>query len=323
MPAVRDRRHRAPTRRTSDDALPRSATAGRRRRRHRPSPTPSPRARSRCATCTRGGSRSSRRSDGGRRSRARPGRRARPVRDASRKLRRASALIASGTGASSGAMSYHLRTVSSSARLGSGQAIFSTWRYSCDTPTARSSALMIASSSPREVHDPVRLPRLCRRRPRTPAPSAASASSTPDQVKRTRIGRPSNVSVALEDARVSGERSDHRRVEQPGPSAVRPVDRPPLRVRVVEAERHADEAAAVVGAEHVLVPEPAGKRPRRDLRLELVPLVGSGRGAAQGAGCARSTSPSRSRSPGRRSFLHCRCHVAPPVVVGVSTLSSK
>ena len=47
---------------------------------------------------------------------------------ASRRLRRATARIASGTGASSGATSYHLSTVSPRARLGSGRANFSMWR---------------------------------------------------------------------------------------------------------------------------------------------------------------------------------------------------
>ena len=47
---------------------------------------------------------------------------------------------------------------------------------------------------------------------------------TPDHVKRTRIGRPSNVSVALEDTRVAGEPADHRRVEQ-APAAGCPPSR--------------------------------------------------------------------------------------------------
>ena len=49
---------------------------------------------------------------------------------------------------------------------------------------------------------------------------------TPDHVKRTRIGRPLERVVALEDADVVRERADHRRIEQAGAPAVRPVDRP-------------------------------------------------------------------------------------------------
>ena len=117
---------------------------------------------------------------------------------------------------------------------------------------------------------------------------------TPDQMKRTRTGRPCPLVVAVEDADVAGERADERRVERAGPAAVRPVDRPELRLGVEEAERHPDEAARVVGAELVLVPEPVEEEARGARRLELLPLV-------------RSASRSRSHrfrtchSPGQKS----------------------
>ena len=128
------------------------------------------------------------------------------------------------------------------------------------------------SLRPSEVGDEVRLPGLAavlgerllppRRRRRHARPGVADED------------RPSLEGVRpLEDPDVAGERADDRRIERAGVPAVRPVDRPELRLGIEEAERHADVAAGVVGQEHVLVAHPAEDRPSDALRLELVPLL--------------------------------------------------
>ena len=124
----------------------------------------------------------------------------------------------------------------------------------------------------REVHDPVRLPGLAavlgerllpaRGRRRDSGPDEAHA----DRPALERV-------VSLEHAGVAVEAAEHRRVELARAARVRPVDRPPLLLRVEEAEGHAGEAAGVVRPELVLVPEAVEDRSRDDRRLELVPLV--------------------------------------------------
>src|SRR4029079_10652958 len=76
----------------------------------------------------------------------------------------------------------------------------------------------------------------------------------------------------LEDADVAFERADDRRIERAGPAAVGPVDRPELRLRVEEAEGHADVPAVVVREEHVFVGGPAEDRARDALGVEIVPF---------------------------------------------------
>src|SRR6187401_296820 len=130
------------------------------------------------------------------------------------------------------------------------------------------------SSYAREVVDPVGLPSLAAVvRERLLPARARRGHPRPGEADADRLA-PEDV-VALEDAGVARERSDHGRVEQPRPAAVGPVDRPLARDRVEEAKRHPDEAAVVVGAVGVLVAEAAEDRPGLALGLELVPVVGA------------------------------------------------
>ena len=92
-------------------------------------------------------------------------------------------------------MSYHLRIVPSSARLGSGVTTFSTCRYSGVTLTDCSSALTTAASS-------VRVKSMTQFVSHVSPSSSEKACSqrgvgvvTRDHVNRTRIGLPSNVSA--------------------------------------------------------------------------------------------------------------------------------
>ena len=159
----------------------------------------------------------------------------------------------------------------------------------------------------REVHDPVRLPRLavvvrerllpprCRRR--HSRPGEAHADRTP--LERV---------VALEDADVARERADHRRIEQAGAAAVGPVDRPqagrPGRRSGRTCRRSRRRTRCRTRPRSRARREAAAPRPSRRTR----PTRRSRRGASRGAGSRTFQLPHPEvEVRGRRTFLHCRC----------------
>ena len=163
---------------------------------------------------------------------------------ASRRLRRASARTLSGTGASAGAMSYHFRTVPSSVIVGSGRDdlldvdVFGRDAARCldgahaAAPTGARSRARVKSMIQFVSHvSPPSSENACSQRG-VARRDARPREAHPDRSAAERV-------VTLEDARVAGEPADHRWVEEPRPPAVRPVDRPQLRLGVVEAEGHA------------------------------------------------------------------------------------
>src|SRR4029450_10120470 len=68
----------------------------------------------------------------------------------------------------------------------------------------------------------------------------------------------------------------------------------------------------------VLVTETAGKLPRGDLRLELVPVARAGQAARETPVADVPSAHPEVEVRGRRTFSHCCCHVVPPVVANRS-----
>src|ERR1700709_153912 len=123
---------------------------------------------------------------------------------------------------------------------------------------------------PRHGHRPVRLPRLAAvgrerllpaRRLRTFVP--------PDEADAD--GPPLERVVAEKEAGLAVEPAEDRRFKHAAP-AVDPIDGPLLRLRIEEAEGHADEAGPEVGPELVLVAEAAEQGTGATGRLALIPL---------------------------------------------------
>ena len=119
---------------------------------------------------------------------------------------------------------------------------------------------------------------------------------TPDHVKRTRIGRPLEGVVALEDSGVARERADHRRIEE-----ARAAGCPPSRSTTPRCRGRRSGTTS----RRTRRRSRCRTRPRSRVRPGAASLRPSIRtrpsrrirpGAVRDAGCGRSTCPSRSRS---------------------------